>query len=190
MQNHPESSFDKESGPDKPSDVDLVNILGEMKHSYLRVLTPSAIQFLFRLHQKFESLRETLLLRRKLTQSGIDAGVFPEFLAETKDLREAEWTVASIPNELLDRRVEITGPVDRKRVINALNSGAQVYMADFEDSHSPTWGNTLEGQINLQDAVRRTLSYTSPDGKQYRLNEAPAILFVRPRGWHLVEKHF
>jgi malate synthase len=119
----------------------------------------------------------------------IDSGVLPDFLASTKPVREAQWKVASIPADMLDRRTEITGPVDRKMVINALNSGAKVFMADFEDATSPTWENMLDGQINLRDAVRRTISFTSPEGKAYKLAEKTATLIVRPRGWHLPEKH-
>src|SRR5207237_599357 len=122
-------------------------------------------------------------------QREFDAGAFPDFLSTTADVREADWRVAQIPRDLEDRRVEITGPVDRKMIINALNSGAQVYMADFEDSHSPTWRATIEGQINLSDAVRGTIEFTSPEGKHYALHPATATLMVRPRGWHLVERH-
>src|SRR5213078_4937565 len=113
----------------------------------------------------------------------IDAGQTPDFLTETASIREKEWTVAPIPHDLLDRRVEITGPVDRKMIINALNSGASVFMADFEDSNSPTWENNIEGQLNLRDTVRREIGFTSPEGKQYRLNDTIATLMVRPRGW-------
>ncbi len=122
--------------------------------------------------------------------SDIDAGDLPHFLTDTASIRESEWTVASIPTDLQDRRTEITGPPDRKMVINALNSGASVFMADFEDANSPTWSNNLEGQLNLRDAINRTIAFTGPEGKQYKLNDKPATLMVRPRGWHLVEKHF
>jgi malate synthase len=154
------------------------------------ILTPQASQFLTRLAQKFEPRRQELLARRKLRQQQIDAGTLPDFLPETKHVRESEWTVAPIPHDLLDRRVEITGPVERKMIINALNSGASVFMADFEDSNSPTWTNNLEGQANLRDAVEGTIRYTSPEGKQYSLNPQVATLLVRPRGWHLEERHF
>src|SRR5208283_4633173 len=139
---------------------------------------------------RFEPRRQELLARRRTVQRDIDRGISPHFLPETVAIREGDWKVASIPKDLLDRRVEITGPVDRKMIINALNSGASVFMADFEDSNSPTWTNNIEGQRNLYDAVRRTIEYTSPEGKEYTLNPKPAVLFVRPRGWHLNEKHF
>lgn len=154
------------------------------------ILTPEATAFLLKLAFRFESRRHDLLARRRVVQQGLDSGKLPDFLPDTKHIRDSEWKVAPIPNDLQDRRVEITGPVDRKMIINALNSGASVFMADFEDSNSPTWQNNIEGQANLYDAVRGTISYTSPEGKQYRLNDRRAVLFVRPRGWHLEEKHF
>jgi len=153
------------------------------------ILTPEALAFLAKLQRNFNSRREELLQRRAVRQKEIDNGKMPDFLPETKSIREAEWTVAPIPKDLEDRRVEITGPVDRKMIINALNSGANVYMADFEDSNSPTWQNNIEGQFNLRDAVRGTISYASPEGKSYKLGPKLATLLVRPRGWHLVEKH-
>ncbi len=128
--------------------------------------------------------------RRIRRQQAIDAGQLPDFLPETESIRKSNYVVAPIPGDLLDRRVEITGPVDRKMVINALNSGASVFMADFEDSNSPTWENNLNGQLNMRDAVRGDIEYTSPEGKPYKLNPNPAVLLVRPRGWHLMEKHF
>ena len=143
-----------------------------------------------KLARAFEGRRQELLARRRARQAELDAGVAPEFLRETAAIRQKEWTVAPIPPDLRDRRVEITGPVDRKMIINGLNSGANVFMADFEDSNSPTWRNNIEGQLNLRDAVRGTISYTSPEGKQYQLGPKPATLKVRPRGWHLEEKHF
>ena len=155
-----------------------------------QILTPEATRFLTQLARRFESRRRELLERRQKRQKEIDGGTLPGFLAETADVREAEWKVAPIPKDLLDRRVEITGPVDRKMIINALNSGASVFMADFEDSNSPTWMNNLEGQANLRDAIDGTISFVSPEGKRYQLNERVATLLVRPRGWHLVEKHF
>jgi malate synthase len=155
-----------------------------------QILNPEARAFLIDLHRNFETRRQELLARRTVRQQELDAGKLPEFLAETADTREANWRVAPIPADLLDRRVEITGPVDRKMIINALNSGADVFMADFEDSNSPTWQNNLEGQANLRDAVRGTISYVSPEGKRYQLNPQVATLLVRPRGWHLVERHF
>jgi malate synthase len=153
------------------------------------ILTAPAIDFLTALARNFETRRQELLIARVERQKTFDQGSLPDFLAETASIREAEWTVAPIPKDLLDRRVEITGPVDRKMVINALNSGANVFMADFEDSNAPTWSNVVEGQINLRDAVNRSIRLVSPEGKKYELGERTATLMIRPRGWHLVEKH-
>ncbi|MCG6906339.1 MAG: malate synthase A [Desulfobacteraceae bacterium] len=153
------------------------------------ILTPAALDFVSTLQTEFDRRRLELLARRVVRQAEIDAGRLPDFLPETRHVRTGDWRIAPLPADLQDRRVEITGPVDRKMVINALNSGARTYMADFEDSHAPTWVNTIEGQINLRDAVRREIAYTSPEGKDYRLAAQPATLIVRPRGWHLVEKH-
>jgi len=154
------------------------------------ILTPEAVEFLSALDRLFESRRIDLLCDRHKRQLKYDSGKLPRFPVETLRIREAQWTVAPIPSDLLDRRVEITGPAERKMVINALNSGANVYMADLEDSNAPTWSNCLEGQRNVRDANLRTIEFSSPDGKLYRLNAKPAVLFVRPRGWHMVEKHF
>src|ERR1700735_1797030 len=153
------------------------------------ILTPEAMEFLGCLSRRFESRRIDLLRERDQRQSQFDAGKMPKFPAETRDIREAEWRVAPIPPCLLDRRVEITGPVERKMVINALNSGANVFMADFEDSNAPTWSNCLEGQRNLRDAVHGSIRFTGEGAKTYALNDKVATLFVRPRGWHLIEKH-
>ncbi len=158
--------------------------------SETRVLTPEARAFLLKLAARFEPRRQQLLARRRTVQQAIDSGTFPDFLPETAEIRKGDWKVAAIPKDLLDRRVEITGPVDRKMIINALNSGASVFMADFEDSNAPTWSNNIEGQDNLRDAVRGTIRYESPEGKQYQVGPNPATLMVRPRGWHLDEKHF
>ncbi len=158
--------------------------------THAEILTPEAQTFLEKLAAKFEPRRQQLLARRKLVQREIDGGKFPDFLPETAEIRQSEWKVAPIPHDLRDRRVEITGPVDRKMIINALNSGANVFMADFEDSNSPTWKNNLDGQVNLRDAVRGTIRYESPEGKLYEVGPNPATLLVRPRGWHLEEKHF
>jgi malate synthase len=155
-----------------------------------QILSPQARTFLTDLARNFEKRRQELLARRRVRQQEIDAGKLPDFLAETAAVRAGDWKVAPIPADLLDRRVEITGPVERKMIINALNSGANVFMADFEDSNSPTWQNNLEGQANLRDAVRGTISYVSPEGKRYELNPRVATLLVRPRGWHLDERHF
>ena len=155
-----------------------------------QILTPAAVEFLLELSRNFEPWRRELLKKRTQRQAEIDGGKFPDFLPETKKIRESAWTVAPIPRDLLDRKVEITGPVERKMIVNALNSGANVFMADFEDSNSPTWQNNLEGQINLRDAVRCEIDFTSAEGKHYALKEKTATLMVRPRGWHLNEKHF
>jgi malate synthase len=154
------------------------------------ILSPEAQSFLVDLHRKFNDRRIALLERRAARQQEIDEGALPDFLPETEHIRQSDWTVAPIPDDLKDRRTEITGPTDRKMVINALNSGAKMFMADFEDANSPTSRNVIEGQRNLMDAIRRVISFEGPEGKQYRLNDATAVLLVRPRGWHLVEKHF
>ncbi|CAN5689397.1 malate synthase A [soil metagenome] len=157
---------------------------------YAEILTPEAVAFVVGLQRAFNGRRKELLAARVVRQAAIDAGERPDFLEETRAIRESEWTVAPLPADLLDRRVEITGPVERKMIINALNSGAKVFMADFEDSTTPTWENVIEGQINLRDAVRRTITFSDPaTGKQYALKENPAVLFVRARGWHLDEAH-
>ena len=153
------------------------------------VLNPDALRFLEMLLREFEPQRAELLCRRAARQHEFDKGKFPDFLAKTEHIRQAEWSVASVPGDLQDRRVEITGPTDRKMIINALNSGASVYMADFEDANAPTWRNLIEGQRNLCETVNGTIAFASPEGKQYRLNEKTATLMVRPRGWHLPEKH-
>src|SRR6267154_2663455 len=153
-----------------------------------RVLTPAALSLIAKLHRTFESRRQDLLARRAARQREFDAGRFPDFIPETAPLRAKEWTIAPQPKDLLDRRVEITGPTDRKMVINALNSGASTFMADFEDANCPTWHNMIDGQVNLRDAVRRTISFEQ-GGKRYKLNDKTAVLIPRPRGWHLDEKH-
>ena len=154
------------------------------------ILSPEAQAFLVELHRKFDARRMALLERRQVRQQEIDEGNLPDFLPDTREIRESAWTVAPIPADMQDRRTEITGPTDRKMVINALNSGAKMFMADFEDANSPTSGNVIEGQKNMRDAIRREISFTGPEGKQYKLNEQTAVILVRPRGWHLVEKHF
>lgn len=154
------------------------------------ILTPEAVAFAVGLERRFGGRRRELLARRAARQVRLDARERPDFLAETRQVRELEWKVAALPPDLMDRRVEITGPVERKMVINALNSGAKVFMADFEDSTTPTWANVIEGQINLRDAVRRTIAFEdATTGKSYTLKERPAVLFVRVRGWHLEEAH-
>ncbi len=153
------------------------------------VLTPEAADFVSLLEREFGARWRELLGQRQERKRRLDAGELPDFLPETREIRESDWTVAPIPHDLLDRRVEITGPVDRKMIINALNSGASVFMADFEDANAPTWANNIDGQYNLRDAVRRSISFSS-GAKEYRLNDKTATLLVRPRGWHLVEEHF
>ncbi len=153
------------------------------------LLTPAALAFIAGLHRRHDARRRALLIARAQRQARFDAGERPAFLAETAAIRSGDWRVAPIPPALLDRRVEITGPVERKMIINALNSGARVFMADFEDSTSPTWVNLVEGQRNLIDAVAGTIAFRSPEGKHYALAADPAVLVVRPRGWHLEEKH-
>src|SRR5687768_15864507 len=148
------------------------------------VLTPTAQEFVAQLARKFEARRRELLARRKERHQRLLAGELPDFLPETESIRRGDWKVASIPADIENRRVEITGPVERKMVINALNSGSNVFMADFEDALSPTWANLVEGQANLMKAVRRELALTTPEGKSYRLNDKTAVLVVRPRGWH------
>ncbi len=167
-----------------------LKISGALDECYEEILTEKAREFLTLLHEKFNDQRLTLLEARQQRQQDYDQGAMPTFLKETKEIRNGDWTVAPLPADILDRRVEITGPVGRKMVINALNSGANVFMADFEDSNSPTWSNCLDGQINLKDAVRKSISFTHPTtGKKYSLHDNVAVLFVRPRGWHLNEKH-
>jgi len=167
-----------------------VAVLGPAIAGSERVLTPQALAFVADLERRFGGRRRQLLARRKGVQMRLDAGERPVFADETRELRQADWKIAEAPHDLRDRRVEITGPVDRKMIINALNSGANVFMADFEDSNAPTFANLVEGQANLQDAVRRTIRFVQPDtGKEYRLAERTATLVVRPRGWHLEEKH-
>jgi malate synthase len=165
-----------------------MSITAPMKPEYAQVLTPAALEFAAKLCRQFEHTRQALLAKRAERQKEFDAGKLPDFLPETANIRNSEWTVAPIPADLQDRRVEITGPVDRKMVINALNSGASTYMADFEDSNTPTWSNNIEGQINLMDAIRRTITFQQGE-KSYKLNDKTAVLIVRPRGWHLDEKH-
>jgi malate synthase len=167
-----------------------VSIDGVVHPGFEKVLTKEAIAFVADLQRRFNTRREELLAARVERQAGLDAGEKPDFLPETRQIRESDWTVAPLPQDILDRRVEITGPVDRKMIINALNCGANVFMADFEDASTPTWTNMVDGQFNLASAVHREIDYTDPQtGREYRLNEQTAVLFVRPRGWHLPEKH-
>ncbi len=169
---------------------DGVEIRGAIGDGYIEILTPAALAFVAHLQRSFGAERRRLLSARMVVQEKLDSGWKPDFLAETSAVRDGDWTVAPLPKDLLDRRVEITGPVDRKMVINALNSGANVFMADFEDATTPTWANLIEGQLNLRDAVRRTVTFDDPsNGKHYQLNAKTATLLVRPRGWHLSEAH-
>ena len=172
-----------------PQYVPGIAISARVTPEYAEILTPDALAFAAKLQRAFGGRRAELLARRAARQRDFDAGKLPDFLPETRAVREAEWTCAAVPQDIQDRRVEITGPVDRKMIINALNSGAKVFMADFEDANTPKWDNLIQGQINLRDAIRRRIDYLSPEGKEYKLNEKVATLFVRPRGWHLTEKH-
>jgi malate synthase len=167
-----------------------IQILGARVDRSQEVLTPAALGLLTSLHSKFDGRRQELLAARQLRQARLDAGELPDFLRETQPVREAAWRIGHTPADLLDRRVEITGPVERKMIINALNAPVSCFMADFEDACSPTWDNLIQGQINLSDAVRRTIAYVDPaSGRRYQLSERTATLIVRPRGWHLPEKH-
>ncbi|GIV75661.1 malate synthase A [Litorilinea aerophila] len=168
---------------------DGVQIVGPITPAVQEVLTAEALAFVADLHRRFNPTRQRLLARRAERQAALDAGEMPGFLPETAEIRTGEWQVAPAPADLNDRRVEITGPTDRKMMINALNSGASVFMADFEDALSPTWDNVIQGQINCSDAVRRTIEFLNPDGRVYKLKDQIATLLIRPRGWHLGEKH-
>src|SRR4030088_1981026 len=169
--------------------TEQIELKGPNQGRFTEVLTPEALAYVARLQRELGARRLELLRKRDERQARLDAGEQPQFLAETLSVRESEWKVAKAPRDLEDRRVEITGPTDRKMLINALNSGARVFMADFEDANSPTWTNLVEGQVNLIDAIERRIDFTSPEGKEYRLNEKVATLVVRPRGWHLEERH-
>ncbi|HWW62056.1 MAG TPA: malate synthase A, partial [Thermoanaerobaculia bacterium] len=165
-----------------------IDVRGEVRPEWNDILSDDALAFVAMLHGEFNARRLELLAQREARKHRIDAGELPGFLPETKSIRESDWKVAPIPRDLRDRRVEITGPVDRKMIINALNCGANVFMADFEDANAPTWFNNIDGHVNLRDAVRRTISLDT-GAKQYRLDDTIATLDVRPRGWHLEEKH-
>ena len=167
-----------------------VSIDGVISPDFEKVLTKEAVAFVADLQRRFNPRREELLAARVERQKRLDAGERPDFLTDTVNIRESDWTVAPLPQDILDRRVEITGPVDRKMIINALNCGANVFMADFEDASTPSWTNMVDGQFNLASAVHREIDYVDPQtGREYRLNDKTAVLFVRPRGWHLPEKH-
>src|ERR1700682_3863256 len=166
-----------------------VEVLGDVTPAFAEILTTDALAFVAKLHRVFAGRRAECLERRQERQAALDRGDILDFAHETKEIRESEWTCAPIPQDITDRRVEITGPTDRKMVINALNSGAKIFMADFEDANAPKWTNMIEGQINLFDAIRRSISFTNPEGKEYTLKDQVAVLMPRPRGWHLLEKH-
>jgi malate synthase len=166
-----------------------IEVIGVHDGEFAEILTADALNFVADLHRRFNPERERLLRARVLRQERLDHGEMPDFLPETQNIRDGDWSVAPVPVDLTSRRVEITGPVDRKMMINALNSGAKVFMADFEDSNSPTWENNIQGHLNLRDAIAGTIAFTSQDGKHYELGENTATLMVRPRGWHLIEKH-
>src|ERR1700736_5822753 len=169
--------------------LDSIEITGTLPENFSEILVPEALKLVAKLHRTFNGRRKELLERRNRRQADLDDGKTPDFLPETAQIRADNWKVAPFPKDITDRRVEITGPTDRKMVINALNSGAKVFMADFEDANAPTWHNMVDGHVNLRDAIRRTIEFQSPEGKAYRLKDQVAVLFVRPRGWHLVEKH-
>jgi malate synthase len=169
--------------------MDNVKIVGDMEDRFSSMLTDEAVAFVAGLHRSFNQTRVDLLARRQVRQTEVDKGTVFGFLPDTAKVRQGNWTVRPAPSDLADRRCEITGPTDRKMVINALNSGARVFMTDFEDSNSPTWHNIVDGQINLYDAIRRQIDFTNEAGKSYALIQEPATLMVRPRGWHLDERH-
>jgi malate synthase len=175
--------------PTSSTHISGLEIRGPLTAATSEILSPEACAFLAGLFREFGPRRKDLLARRVERQKELAAGKLPDFSPSTAHIREGDWRVPPAPHDLVDRRTEITGPVDRKMVINALNSGAQCYMADFEDATSPTWHNVLDGQVNVRDAVRGTISFTNPDGRSYALNEKTATLLMRPRGWHLPEKH-
>ncbi|MBN9448596.1 MAG: malate synthase A, partial [Bosea sp.] len=165
-----------------------VVVKGALAARYDEILSHEALAFVADLQRRFNETRKRLLALRAERQKRFDAGETPDFLAETRHIREGDWKVAPIPTDLLDRRVEITGPVDRKMIVNALNSGAKVFMADFEDASSPVWANMVEGQINLRDRWAGKIDFTdATTGKAYKLKDKPAVLIIRPRGWHLPE---
>ena len=166
-----------------------IEIAGRITPEFAQILTPEAMAFVAKLQRAFGGRRDELLAKRGVRQAEFDAGKLPDFLPETRAVREGDWTCAPVGADIADRRVEITGPVDRKMIVNALNSGAQVFMADFEDANTPRWDNNIQGHINLRDAIRRKIDFVTPEGKSYALKDKLATLFVRPRGWHLPEKH-
>src|SRR5829696_3011725 len=167
-----------------------IEIHAPVVDGFAEIMTPEAVAFVATLHREFAGRVDEILRHRAERQERIDAGEMPDFLPETRDVREGDWQIAPIPDDLQDRRVEITGPPDRKMTINALNSGASCWMADFEDANCPTWHNMLESQLNMKEAIEGTISFDDPKtGKHYELNEDVAVILARPRGWHLFEKH-
>jgi malate synthase len=177
------------SGTSRTADLRGIEVRGPLGDRFTEVLTPEALAFVAALQREFNPAREALLAARARRQADLDAGVLPDFLPDTRHIRAGDWTVAPPPADLAQRWVEITGPVERKMMINAFNSGADVFMADFEDALTPTWENVVTGQVNVMDAVAGTIEYVNPDGRVYRLGERVATLLVRPRGWHLDERH-
>jgi malate synthase len=171
------------------SSVEGVEVRGPMEGTAAEVLSDEALEFVAGLQREFDPARKSLLRKRVERQAELDAGARPEFPSSTAAIRDGDWRVAPVLDDLQDRRVEITGPTDRKMMINALNSGAKTFMADFEDANAPTWDNMVWGQVNLIDAIERTIGFEGPDGKKYTLDEETATLIVRPRGWHLDERH-
>jgi len=189
---HLESSTRFAVTPEDPQSLipEGIEVAPLPSQEFAQILTPGALRFIAALHRTFSTRRLAILQRRVTVQSRLNSGSMPGFSAETAEIRDGAWRIAPVPADLEDRRVEITGPAgDPKMVINALNSGANVFMADFEDAQSPTWDNVLRGQLNLYRAIRRTIAYVSPEGKQYKLNPVVAVLMMRPRGWHLAEHH-
>ena len=174
---------------DQTTAQESVNIIGIVNDSFTEILTDKALEFVVKIHRNFNPKRLELLKYRQIRQAELDSGTRPNFLADTESIRSGNWKITPVPADLQDRRVEITGPVDRKMIINALNSDVKVFMADFEDSNSPTWDNIINGQINLRDAINKTINFTNTNGKHYKLSRNPATLMVRPRGLHLLEKH-
>ncbi len=173
----------------RPPEEHGIEILGGIEPGWGEVLEPDALGFIAKMTRQFSSRREQLLKRREAIQAEIDGGKMPDFLRETEEIRSSAWNIAPVPEDLQDRRVEITGPMDRKMVVNALNSGASVYMTDAEDAHSPTWSGTVQGLSNVNAAIRRKIHFVSPEGREYKVGEKCATLLFRPRGWHLLEKH-
>src|ERR687896_486307 len=170
--------------------VEGVVFTSPIPDEFTEILSPEAVAFVAKLSRRFSGRVEEILWKRAKRQERIDAGEMPDFLPETRHIRESDWKIAPVPDDLQDRRVELTGPPDTKMTINALNSGAKAWLADFEDANCPTWHNMLESQFNMKEAIERTIAFDDPKtGKHYELNEDVAVILARPRGWHLFEKH-